>query len=398
MSFHDGDLWPDLPFALRGAQQRLTVEFGEHITSVTIERALAEAYDSVADSATVTRFVPVLVERSARDVLRQRHALVLAQQAALPPTVEHPWLGPELQVLADRFIAAREVAAGRPAAGTYRKRIHEDIHILATLGEASLPPLADAPIDEAGWMRLIGQLNAAALPLLATRHYGPTARRRAVTTWTQFADWLQAASPLAPDRPTLEGSVPPTFTQKAFDSAARAAARAGQGAGTWPARDLALLGTFAALGARTSEVLTATIEDHCGDHCITVGSANRRRELIVPEHTSQALLNYATARSDRNTSSSDALFLQADGRPMSSHAIGRTLDRLLEVGGKGYALRLRMLRSNAAYSVIRRGGGIEDLRYFLGDNRKGVADRYVRTSVAAESAGDIERSLGSVLP
>ncbi|CAL8979451.1 Arsenate reductase [Propionicimonas sp. T2.31MG-18] len=65
-------LHPDERVALRQAAARLAVDFAGVYGAETIERFLASSFDQFADRATVTKFLPLLAERFARQRL---HAL-----------------------------------------------------------------------------------------------------------------------------------------------------------------------------------------------------------------------------------------------------------------------------------------------------------------------------------
>lgn len=55
---------------LRTATERLTAEFGDRIDPEAIERLVMSSYESMAKTATVTNFLPLLAEKFARQRLR----------------------------------------------------------------------------------------------------------------------------------------------------------------------------------------------------------------------------------------------------------------------------------------------------------------------------------------
>lgn len=66
---HDPTLDHDV--ALRAAARRLEQEYGDVADAPTIEKALHDCYDEVAQGATVDTFLPLLAERSTREQLAE---------------------------------------------------------------------------------------------------------------------------------------------------------------------------------------------------------------------------------------------------------------------------------------------------------------------------------------
>ncbi|WP_067649647.1 three-helix bundle dimerization domain-containing protein [Nocardia harenae] len=65
---HDPTLDPDV--ALHAAARRLEQEYGDVADETTIERALHDSHQEVAEGASVETFLPLLAERNIREQLQ----------------------------------------------------------------------------------------------------------------------------------------------------------------------------------------------------------------------------------------------------------------------------------------------------------------------------------------
>jgi site-specific recombinase XerD len=276
-------------------------------------------------------------------------------ETAAPPT--RPAGVPAWQEIAEDWLAAKRVGRSRDDAGNSDRARRGDLRRwAAAINEVQgrrVPAFPPHSMD--GWQYVMTELGDVDVLLRALDLLGadlaPSSRQRALSTMRGFCGWLVrrdylAANPCdAPEltvKRTSSGEVlafRPDDVERLLVAAA--APPPSNVRSAWPAREVAIIETFAHCGVRVSELVGLTVGGVERDRQqvllkVRAGAkGGKPRNVPIPRRTLAAIDAYLEERTGLLGASADRarLFVRHDGKPLSQQVIDRTLRRLAAAAG-----------------------------------------------------------------
>jgi integrase/recombinase XerD len=143
-------------------------------------------------------------------------------------------------------------------------------------------------------------------------------------------------------------------------------------------RDLAFIDLLFATGMRVGEASTLDIEDFVAqDGVFTVEGKGGRHRLafVVDPKTLQVQKDHLAART-RIETESQALFLNASGKRLSTQGMAKVIARLRRKAGIERHVTPHMLRHTIATMLLRNGADVRVVQEFLGHSSIATTQRY----------------------
>jgi integrase/recombinase XerD len=147
-------------------------------------------------------------------------------------------------------------------------------------------------------------------------------------------------------------------------------------------RNSALVDLLFATGVRVGEASALDVSDYVADEAMfrIHGKGGRDRlAFAVDKSTRQIQQTYALARM-RIATTSDALFLNAAGRRLSTQGIAAIISSLCSNAGIDRRVTPHMLRHTVATLLLRNGADIRVVQEFLGHSSIATTQRYTHVS------------------
>lgn len=160
-----------------------------------------------------------------------------------------------------------------------------------------------------------------------------------------------------------------------------------------------------ATGMRVGELVAVRLADIDLDRGMIriVGKGDRQRQVIIPDERTAGIIRDYIRDHRANGSTTDRLFLGADGRPLSTATIRVRLRSLGNAAGLTRAVTPHMLRHTAATELLEAGVDIRFVQRLLGHRSilttqlyTHVSDRALRSAIrGANVLGRLDRGRGT---
>lgn len=145
-------------------------------------------------------------------------------------------------------------------------------------------------------------------------------------------------------------------------------------------RDVAIVEVLLSTGIRVGELVGLRRSDllNGGRALMIRGKGNRERLAFLPDESSRRALAVHVARS--SATSSDRLFLNARGKPISTQGVAYVIRRLCAAADIQRHVTPHMLRHTAATLLLMNGADIRIVQEFLGHASISTTELYTRLS------------------
>ena len=234
-----------------------------------------------------------------------------------------------------------------------------------------------------------------------TKHHAPATINRRLQTLRKFygfamtEGWVQANP--AERVSLLSENASHRSRHLGDQDVARLLEAVRQGRRRWAVRDWAIIQVLLGAGLKLSELTALRLSDAQLDTDPTIlhvaGDRDRpSRAVPLEADVSEALQVYLSAR--QAGPGVDHLFVNRDGRPLSTRSVQRLLRyyaRVAELDG----LTTQALRYVYARSIYERNGNLEEVTELLGHRHVATTIRYLRPSSPQGSNSDIDNKTDS---
>jgi integrase/recombinase XerD len=264
---------------------------------------------------------------------------------------------PSWQEIAEDWLAAKRVGRSKDDPGNSDRARRADLRRwAAAINEVQgrrVPAFPPHSLD--GWQYVMTELGDVDVLLRALDLLGadlaPSSRQRALSTMRGFCGWLvrRGHLPTNPcDAPELTVKRTSSGEVLAFRPddverllVAAAAPPPSNVRSAWPAREVAVIETFAHCGVRVSELVgltAASIERDRQQVLLKVrtgAKGGKPRNVPIPRRTLTAIEAYLEERTRlyRTAQDRSRLFIRHDGSPLTQQVLDRTLRRLAASAG-----------------------------------------------------------------
>jgi integrase/recombinase XerC len=152
----------------------------------------------------------------------------------------------------------------------------------------------------------------------------------------------------------------------------------------WPARDKAIFEVLYSSGCRVSEISSLKMQDISSDlkSAVVTGKGRKDRKVFFEEDARNALKKYFAERKEKFPQKEFAfLFVNQNGRPLSSRGIAYILNRYSGAEGTNRHVSPHVFRHTFATSMLNDGADIRAVQELLGHSSISTTQRYTHVTL-----------------
>lgn len=152
----------------------------------------------------------------------------------------------------------------------------------------------------------------------------------------------------------------------------------------WPARDKAIFEVLYSSGCRVSEISSLKMQDISSDlkSAVVTGKGRKDRKVFFEEDARNALKKYFAERKEKFPQKEFAfLFVNQNGRPLSSRGISYILNRYSGAEGTNRHVSPHVFRHTFATSMLNDGADIRAVQELLGHSSISTTQRYTHVTL-----------------